>query len=180
MSDVRHRQQHWQQTDYENRRLVIYCIQRIILTTGAWIDAARDMRWAVLEFLRFFTHHTGDAFHELLKDVLIQWKLANNVQSVTPDNVSDIILIVAKICNFYRNSTDSCHRIACFCHICSMAHVIHLAAKEIIEELSNCIHSVTSVVSAARSSLKRKDLFLKTREELKISIKAPGLEVTTR
>lgn len=61
------------------------------------------IRRIILKFQRFVTPYTGDAFFELLKDVLMKWNLMNGVQSETNDNASDIILGVAKLCNLYRS-----------------------------------------------------------------------------
>lgn len=64
-------------------------------------------------------------------------------------------------------------------HIRCIAHFIQLAVKEGIRQMSNQIHSLMSIVRAVRSSVKRRDHVLQTREKLKTSIEILRLDVTT-
>lgn len=152
--------------------------RKYMSVTMHYIDSNWQMKSIVLDFLRFHTPHTGEAFETVMMAFIDKWEISSKVRAVRTDNDSDVArgmyLLHARLPN------PSHIRLGAFnvrCH----AHVIDLGVKDRLHFILKDVDSIRSLVTSIRCSVKRRDTFEQVKAELEESnVALPGLDVYTR
>lgn len=147
--------------------------------TMHWIDKTWCLRHVLLDFVRFPTPHNGETTSTLLFDLLSSWHLLSKVKAITTDNASDMCSAMSKLTDMMniRNNSARCVQDI---HVRCIAHVVNIAVKDCLAEVHDHISQIRALLSAIRSSVKRRDIFETTQRQLGLTVGMPSLDVPTR
>lgn len=133
----------------------------------------------MLDFVRFPTPHTGEATAIILYESLGKYDLRVMIQSVTMDNAADMLQAMTRLKTMINAENPTNKSVYDIC-VCSIAHIVNMAVKERLTDVHTNIHQIRKLISAVRSSVKRRDLYEKTKIQMGLTIPLPCLAVRTR
>lgn len=144
-----------------------------------WIDKQWMLEHVLLDFVRFSTPHKGATTSTLRFEILSNWNLLLKIRAVTTDNASDMCSAFLKfndMLNIRKNTTRWLFDI----HVRFIAHVINLAVSDCLKDFHENVIQIRSLIQAIRSSLKQRDIFEATQNQLRLEARLPFLDVPTR
>ena len=149
------------------------------VVTAHWITECFQHRTVVLEFCYFPSPHTGDATADILLRVIQRYNLTERLATVTTDNGREMppaVRKVREVLNRVRsNPLNQEWHIRCVCHI------LDLAVKASIVEMSGILSNLRSLLKGFRASQAMRSKFkILQQQQGSIAKDVPCLDVATR
>ena len=115
--------------------------------TGHWIDQKWKLQKTVLQMIEFPHPHDNAEISQLYAVFMNLFELGDDIQSITSDNASNMILACENIINELKRFNKSAFNIRCSAHIMNL--IVHVAFNS--TELKG---SISNIRDLCRSTVK--------------------------
>jgi hypothetical protein len=144
-----------------------------LCVTLHFIDGSWELKSQVIAFRYIPGNHSGIKISSVLLDVLKEYQLEDRILTVTVDNASNNNTLVTELIEM-GTICDGEHHIRCF------AHIVNLAAQDLIFEFNDKLASLREIITSIRYSNLKIDRLKEKCNFLSKKFSKPMLDVKTR